>query len=183
PSTGRKRNTQVDCGTDRGSTSSSSTSMGRVRRPANGLCLSLRIGQRHRGACARCVPPFYTGRKRGEVVRSRTTVVQAHTHQWLGTFGNPGNGEYRAELRRAMAAIRDYLKAHDHPEERTLLRLDGQYGTGAVLVAPFRTEICHAWQRLSDLEAGRDPGSPETSSRSTPPASRKRDLPCPLRLS
>ena len=26
-----------------------------------------------------------------------------------------------------------YLKAHNHPEERALLRLDGQYGTGAVL--------------------------------------------------
>jgi hypothetical protein len=51
----------------------------------------------------------------------------------VGTFGNPGNGEYRAELRRAVAAIRDYLKAHHHPEERALLRLDGQYGTGAVL--------------------------------------------------
>ncbi len=77
--------------------------------------------------------PGYTGRKRGEVVRTRTTVLQSHTHQWLATFGNPGNGEYRAELRRAVAAIRDYLKAHHHPEERTLLRLDGQYGTGAIL--------------------------------------------------
>jgi hypothetical protein len=66
-------------------------------------------------------------------VRTRTTVLQAHTHQWLGTFGNPGNGEYRAELRRAVAAIRGYLKTHHHPEERALLRLDGQYGTGAVL--------------------------------------------------
>ncbi len=53
--------------------------------------------------------PGYTGRKRGEVVRTRTTVLQAHTHQWLGTFGNPGNGEYRAELRRAVAAIQRYL--------------------------------------------------------------------------
>src|SRR5712691_6230976 len=32
--------------------------------------------------------PGYTGRKRGEVVRTRTTLLQAHTHQWLGTFGN-----------------------------------------------------------------------------------------------
>jgi hypothetical protein len=105
--------------------------------------------RRLRPLCA----PGYTGRKRGEVVRSRTTVLQAHTHQWLGTFGNPGNGEYRTELRRAVAAIRDYLKAHHHPEERTLLRLDGQYGTGTVLAAPFRIGICRAWQRLSDLEA------------------------------
>jgi hypothetical protein len=85
--------------------------------------------RRLRPLCA----PGYTGRKRGEVVRSRTTVLQAHTHQWLATFGNPGNGEYRAELRRAVAAVRDYLKTHHCSEERALLRLDGQYGTAAVL--------------------------------------------------
>ena len=49
--------------------------------------------------------PGYTGRKRAEVVRTRTTVVQAHSYQWLGTFGNPGNGEYRKELRRAVEGI------------------------------------------------------------------------------
>src|SRR6266699_771384 len=30
--------------------------------------------------------PGYLGRKRGEVVRTRTTILQAHTHQWVGTF-------------------------------------------------------------------------------------------------
>jgi hypothetical protein len=75
----------------------------------------------------------YTGRKRGEVVRTRTTILQAHTHQWLGTFGNPGNGLYRQELRRAVAVIQAYVQAHKFPEEHVLLRLDGQYGTGAVL--------------------------------------------------
>jgi hypothetical protein len=29
--------------------------------------------------------PGYTGRKRGEVVRTRTTPLQAHSHQWLGS--------------------------------------------------------------------------------------------------
>ncbi len=85
--------------------------------------------RRLRPLCA----PGYTGRKRGEVVRSRTTILQAHTHQFLGRFGNPGNGEYRAELRRAVTAIQSYRETHHHPEERILLRLDGQYGTGAVL--------------------------------------------------
>jgi len=85
--------------------------------------------RRLRPLCA----PGYTGRKRGEIVRTRTTVLQAHTHQWLATFGNPGNGEYRAELRRAVVAIQSYLNAHHHPAERALVRLDGQYGTGAVL--------------------------------------------------
>ncbi len=81
--------------------------------------------------------PGYTGRKRGEIVRSRTTVLQAHSSQWLGTFGNPGNGAYREELRRAVKAIGSYLRAHQFPEECALLRLDGLYGTGAVLADLF----------------------------------------------
>jgi len=85
--------------------------------------------RRLRPLCA----PGYTGRKRGEIVRSRTTILQAYTHQFLGTFGNPGNGEYRAELRRAVTVIQSYRETHHYPEERVLLRLDGQYGTGAVL--------------------------------------------------
>jgi hypothetical protein len=75
----------------------------------------------------------YTGRKRGEVVRTRTVVSQAHSYQWLGSFGNRGNGLYRAELRQALGAIGRYLAAQQLPQERALLRLDGQYGTGAVL--------------------------------------------------
>ena len=75
----------------------------------------------------------YTGRKRGEVVRTRTVVSQAHSYQWLGSFGNRGNGLYRAELHQALSAIGRYLAMHQLPPERALLRLDGQYGTGAVL--------------------------------------------------
>src|SRR6266446_6040394 len=85
--------------------------------------------RRLRPLCA----PGYTGRKRGEVVRTRTTILQAHSHQWLGSFGNAGNGQYRQELRRAVAVIQAYLQAHNFLGECTLLRLDGQYGTGAVL--------------------------------------------------
>lgn len=77
--------------------------------------------------------PGYTGRKRGEVVRTRTVVSQAHTSQWLGNFGNRGNGEYRKELEHACGVIRRYLAAHGLPQARALLRLDGLYGTGAVI--------------------------------------------------
>ena len=77
--------------------------------------------------------PGYRGRKRGEVVRTRTTVSQAHSYQWLGSFWNRGNGRYREELRKALSAIGRYLATHQLSQERTLLRLDGQYGTGAVL--------------------------------------------------
>ncbi len=51
--------------------------------------------------------PGYTGRKRGEVVRTRTAILQAHTQQWLGTFSGSlgaGNGEDLGELRQAVKA-------------------------------------------------------------------------------
>ncbi len=77
--------------------------------------------------------PGYRGRKRGQVVRTRTVSSQAHSFQWLGSFGNRGNGRYRTELCQAHAAITRYLTAYQLPQERALLRLDGQYGTGTVL--------------------------------------------------
>src|SRR5579885_2090344 len=77
--------------------------------------------------------PGYRGRKRGQVVRTRTVISQAHNFQWLGSFGNRGNGLYREELCQALAAIDRYLAVYQLPKERALLRLDGQYGTGAVL--------------------------------------------------
>jgi hypothetical protein len=83
--------------------------------------------------------PGYTGRKRGQVVRTRTTVSQAHSYHWLGSFGNKGNGRYREELRKALGAIGRYLTAYQFPQARALVRLDGQYGLGAVVadVASF----------------------------------------------
>ncbi|HTK07859.1 MAG TPA: hypothetical protein VL485_11870 [Ktedonobacteraceae bacterium] len=42
------------------------------------------------------------------MVRTRTVVLQAHTNQPLGTFGSPGNGDYRGELRRATQVITSY---------------------------------------------------------------------------
>lgn len=77
--------------------------------------------------------PGYLGRKRGEVVRTRTTVLQAHTHQWLGTFAGAGNGDYRGELRQAMKGISAYLKAQLVPLSQAVVRLDGQYGNGAIV--------------------------------------------------
>jgi hypothetical protein len=75
----------------------------------------------------------YAGHKRGEIVRTRTVVSQAHSYHWLGSFGNRGNGHYRTELRQALTAITRYLSAHQLAQARALLRLDGEYGTGAVL--------------------------------------------------
>ena len=78
--------------------------------------------------------PGYQGRKRGEVVRTRTVMLQAHTHQFLGTFGGPGNGDYRGELRQAIGAIKNYATKLGLSTASVLLRLDGLYGDAAPLI-------------------------------------------------
>jgi hypothetical protein len=81
------------------------------------------------GVCA----PGYKGRKRGEVVRTRTTALQIHTRQWIGTYGGRGNGDYRAELASARPSITAYLKHFALSPQVALVGLDGQYGDGAVI--------------------------------------------------
>lgn len=72
----------------------------------------------------------YQGHKRGEVVRTRTV----RTHQFLGTFGGPGNGDYRGELRRASAVVTSYATQLGFSPASTLVRLDGLYGDAATLL-------------------------------------------------
>jgi hypothetical protein len=83
--------------------------------------------------CDQVCAPAYLGRKRGEVARTRTTVLQAHSHHWLGTFGGAGNGDYQGELARACEAIMSYAGWLCMPLSHVLIRLDGLYGTTAVL--------------------------------------------------
>jgi hypothetical protein len=81
----------------------------------------------------RVCAPGYRGRKRGEVVRTRTTVLQAHTQQWLGTFSGAGNGDYGADLDAACQGIAPYLQAKGASPAQALLRLDALYGTASPL--------------------------------------------------
>jgi len=39
----------------------------------------------------RVCAPSYPGRKRGEVMRTRTVIIQTHTHKFNCTFGGPGS--------------------------------------------------------------------------------------------
>jgi hypothetical protein len=86
--------------------------------------------------------PGYLGRKRGEVVRTRTTLLLAHTQQWLATFGNAGNGEYRGELLRVISVLTQYGRKQNIPLARILLRLDGQYGDLAVVIDLLSRGLC-----------------------------------------
>src|SRR5258708_13073644 len=103
--------------------------------------------------------PGYTGRKRGEVVRTRTVILQTHTHQFLGTFGNAGNGDYRGELRRAIQVITSYAAKLRGPPASLLVRLDGLYGDAAplldVLAAHLSVIVRSRAYHLLDLEAVR----------------------------
>src|SRR6266699_5697871 len=86
--------------------------------------------------------PGYMGRKRGEVVRTRTTLLQAHTHQWLGTFGNAGNADYRGELLRGLSVIGAYQTRLRLQPSQALVRLDGLYGNGAIIVDLIAAGVC-----------------------------------------
>ena len=85
--------------------------------------------RRLRPVCA----PGYTGHKRGEVVRTRTTLLQAHTHQWLFTFGGAGNGDYRGELLRGLDVVVAYQRSQGLLPSQALVRLDGLYGNGTIV--------------------------------------------------
>ena len=79
---------------------------------------------------AQVCAPGYTGRKRGEIVRTRTVVSQAHSYHWCRQFRQQCLWALPEELRWALSAIRDDLQAHELSPVCALLRLDGQYGTG-----------------------------------------------------
>jgi len=101
--------------------------------------------------------PGYTGRKRGEVVRTRTTALQMHTRQWVGTYAGKGNGDYQGELARALRAITAYLKHFAFPPEMALVRLDGAYGDATVTAELLRAGIAFVtrWRGYLLLESPR----------------------------
>jgi hypothetical protein len=60
-------------------------------------------------------------------------VLQAHTYQFLGTFGGAGNGDYRGELLRAIQVLLSYARQVAISPENVVIRLDGLYGNAAPL--------------------------------------------------
>lgn len=105
----------------------------------------------------RVCAPGYQGRKRGEVVRTRTVILQTHTHQLLGTFGGAGNGDYRGELQRTVGVIKRYATQHGLAPTSILVRLDGLYGDAAPLLDVLSADLTVITRsrayHLLDLEA------------------------------
>lgn len=92
--------------------------------------------------------PGYTGRKRGEVIRTRTVMLQTHTHQFLGTFGGPGNGDYRGDLRQAAQVITSYATKLELPTASILMQLDRLYGDAALLLDVLSAHLGVIAQRV-----------------------------------
>src|SRR6266699_3247224 len=107
--------------------------MARVRQLANAPCPRPKICPQPFAGWMTCAllatGAASVGKWFGRVLSSVRPTVESR----LGSFGNRGNGRYREELRKGLAALARYLAAYQLPQARTLLRLDGQYGTGAVL--------------------------------------------------
>jgi hypothetical protein len=86
--------------------------------------------RRLRPLCA----PGYTGRKRGEIVRTRTTIWAAPIRiSFWARLETLGMGNTEPNCVGPSRPSKARRVTHHHSEERVLLRLDGQYGTGAVL--------------------------------------------------
>jgi hypothetical protein len=73
-------------------------------------------------------------------VPTPTTILQAQTHQWLGAFCGPGNGDSRQELMRAAQVLTAYAAGILFPTEGEIRRLDGLSGNAA----PLRERL--AWK-------------------------------------
>jgi hypothetical protein len=109
------------------------TSMPRAKPHGNAPCPAVLICQLPNADEGAVCAPGYRGRKRGEVVRTRTTALQMHTRQWVGTYAGKGNGDYRGELASGLRAITAYLTHFAFPPEMALVRLDGAYGDATVI--------------------------------------------------
>ena len=110
--------------------------------------------------CDQVCAKGYFGCKRGEVGRTRTTALQPYTHQWLGTFSGPGNGDYRAELQHALQAVISYTTAFSFPLSSVIIRLDGLYGNTAPLqdLLAFHVSVIgrsreYHWLDLPEVQA------------------------------
>ena len=111
------------------------------------------LKRRSRHACA----PGYRGRKRGQAVRTRTTIAQAHTREWLGNFAVAGSGDAKGELNRACGVIERYCAGIELPLQQAILRLDGLYGRAHYLRILQQKQIPYI-TRCCDYQLLKDPG-------------------------
>ena len=72
--------------------------------------------------------PGYSGRKRGSIQFRRVTVQHAGSGAWVHAHLSPGNGEGIGDLEEALDGIVATCEQLEHPLDRAVVRLDGEYG-------------------------------------------------------
>lgn len=76
----------------------------------------------------------YSGRKRGDVQYMRATLQHAGSSCWLYESILPGNGSAHQQLEESLSVVVSTCHRIGHSLSRTVIRLDGQYGS-----VPFYT--------------------------------------------
>ena len=72
--------------------------------------------------------PGHSGRKRGALQFRRVTVQHAGSGAWVHAHLSPGNGDGVVDFERALDTVVQTCKRLDHARDRTLVRMDGEYG-------------------------------------------------------
>jgi hypothetical protein len=110
--------------------------------------------------------PGYTGRKRGDAVRTRLSVQQSHTTEWLGAFSAAGNGRIDALVPFALYTIATYLAARGVEGSRALLRFDGEHGHPVDIHRLVTSGLCfvlrgvhYAWLEQPAVRAALEAGT------------------------
>jgi len=91
--------------------------------------------------------PGYKGRKRGDVVLRRATVLHAGAGVWIHGHLAPGNGDAHDDFGRCLDSVVVTCDRLEHPRSRALVRMDGAHGNVPGLTAcrerglPFITRL------------------------------------------
>ncbi|MBA2321083.1 MAG: hypothetical protein H0V89_08005 [Deltaproteobacteria bacterium] len=89
-----------------------------------------------------------SGRKRGEVLFTRSVLQHAGSGLWLDMCVEAGHGEQRQQLRSAIGAVVHVCKGIGHPSDMAVICADGQWG-GVPSLASFREANTRFVTRLS----------------------------------
>ena len=73
--------------------------------------------------------PGHSGRKRGDLQYRRVDVQHAGSGLSVHAHLHAGNGEGVADLELALGSIAKLLERLEHPRDRALLRMDGEFGS------------------------------------------------------
>src|SRR6266581_2367856 len=136
PDLWRRRSKQADCGIGGELATWCSILMARDKLPANALCPAHLICPPQRVGCRRFVLLAIQGASGGKWSGRARPFSKLTPGSRLGTFcgsSGAGNGENLGDLRQAVKAISASVKAQAVPLSQALMRLDGQYGNGAIV--------------------------------------------------